>query len=330
MNSHSRIFFIYLAYGVFFILGLGSNHAHATEIAYPSKTIRIIVGFAAGGPNDRVAREVAAKLQEAWAVPVIVENRPGVGGRIAFETVAKAPPDGYTLVVSGAQASTMMAVHRKWSINMLRDFEPVTQLSSSLLVLAVNPATGVDSLTSLVEFARKKNAPLTYSTAGVASAQHFAGELFGDALQIPLTHVPFSGAAPAQMALAGGQVDFSFVAPMSATPLFRDGRLRALAVTSATRARTLSTVPTLAELGLSGFVVNSWQAMLAPAGTPQAIVDKLHRTIAAAFSQEEMRARLRAIDAEPLATSPAEFRVFLRQEIERWSNVAEKSKIAID
>jgi tripartite-type tricarboxylate transporter receptor subunit TctC len=284
--------------------------------------VRIIVGFAPGGPTDRVARELAAKLQEAWSQPVVVENKPGAGGRIAFDLVAKAAADGHTLVVSGIQAATNPSLYPNQGFDTLRDFEPVSQLTSTSLVLAVNPKSPAQTIGEFVAWAKSRGEPLTYATSGVGSSPHFAGALFEQLTQLPTTHIPFSGAAGAQSALLSGHVDFAFVSPLSATSLLQDGKLRALAVTGRQRSAALPNTPTMIESGFHQFEVNSWQAILAPAGTPPTILQTIHREIARAFAHAQVRQRLLAVEAEPVATSPAEFRTFLKAEIEKWALVA--------
>lgn len=330
-----RCFRFFSLFSTFLFLAL-ANSAFASEVVnlpestFPNRSVRIVVGFAPGGPTDRVTRELAAKLQEAWPHPVIVDNKPGAGGRIAFEIVSKAAPDGHTLVVSGVQAATLMVAYKNPGFDTLRDFEPLSQLTSSLLVLAVNPATGVRSVTELIERAKVSGKSLTFSTSGVASSPHFAAELLSQVADISVTHVPYSGAAGAQNALVSGHVDFAFVSPLSSLALLRDGKLRALAVTGTSRARVLPDVPTMIELGHADFEVNSWQAILAPAGTPSATLAKLHRGIATAFSHEDVRARLRSVEADPVATSPQQFRAYLSREIEKWGRVARRAKILVE
>ena len=301
-----------------------------SDVSFPSRPVRIIVGFAPGGPTDRVSRELAAKLQKMWSQTVIVDNKPGAGGRIAFEMVAKAPADGYTLIVSGVQAATSLSVYRNPGFDTLRDFEPVSQLTSSSLVLAVNPQLPVQTLAEFIAWASARSVPLLYATSGVGSSPHFAGALFEQQTHLPATDVPYSGAAGAQTALLSGQVDFAFVSPISATTLLQDGKLRALAVTGRTRSRVLPSTPTMIESGFPKFEVNSWQAMLAPAGTPSPILKKIHQGIVKAFEHADVAARLRTVETDPVATSPADFRLYLTSEIEKWALVAKRAKMSVE
>jgi tripartite-type tricarboxylate transporter receptor subunit TctC len=308
-----------------------SNFSYADAAdRYPWKPIRIIVGFAPGGPTDRVAREVAAKLQEAWGQTVIVENKPGAGGRIAFELVLNATPDGHTLLVSGVQAATNIVVYRDPGFNTLRDFAPVSQLTSTTLVLAINPKLPVRSVRELLAWSKSKGSPTTYATSGVGSSPHFASAWFEQIAQTEMTHVPFSGASGAQTAVISGVVDIAFVSPLSATTLLQDGKLRALAVTSPTRQATFPTIPTMMEAGVTGFEVSSWQGMLAPAGTPERVIEKLHRELSKALLDADVKTRLNAVAAEPVASSPAEFRKYIESEIAKWRTVAQKANLIID
>ena len=311
----------------------GAQFAAATSSAasvFPSKPIRIIVGFTAGGPTDRVAREVAAKLQEAWGQPVSIDNKPGAGSRIAFEALSRSEPDGHTLLVSGIQTATNQVLYKKLGYDVLRDFAPVTQLTSTVLVLVVNPALPPRDLSTLVAWAKSRAQPLSYATSGVASAPHFAGALFEQTAHVATTHIPFSGAAQAQTAVVGGQVESAFVSPLSAMTLIQDGKLRALAVTGDRRFAVIPNVPTMAEAGMPAFEVSSWQGMIAPGGTPAPVLQKLHQEIARILALPDVRARLQAVAAEPVGSSPAEFRRYIESEIRKWQRVANRANISVD
>ena len=311
----------------------GAQFAAATSSAasvFPSKPIRIIVGFTAGGPTDRVAREVAAKLQEAWGQPVSIDNKPGAGSRIAFEALSRSEPDGHTLLVSGIQTATNQVLYKKLGYDVLRDFAPVTQLTSTVLVLVVNPALPPRDLSTLVAWAKSRAQPLSYATSGVASAPHFAGALFEQTAHVATTHIPFSGAAQAQTAVVGGQVESAFVSPLSAMTLIQDGKLRALAVTGDRRFAVIPNVPTMAEAGMPAFEISSWQGMIAPGGTPAPVLQKLHQEIARILALPDVRARLQAVAAEPVGSSPAEFRRYIESEIRKWQRVANRANISVD
>ena len=308
----------------------GPAQAQDAAAGYPSRPIRIVVGFAPGGPTDQVAREIGHRLQQAWGQPVIVENKPGASSRIAFEHVARAEPDGYTLLLGAVQTATNMAVFRRLGYDTLRDFAPVTQLTSAVLALTVSPSLTARSVADLVALAKARPGELSYATFGVASSAHFASALFEQRAGIRLTHVPYNGAAPAQTAIAGGQVDMGFMSALSAMPLMQSGKLRALAVTSDRRLAQLPDVPTMAEAGFPSFEVSSWQGLLAPVGTPPAIVSKLQREIARILALPEVRERFAAVAAEPVASTPAQFRAHIESEIARWSAVARRADLSLD
>ncbi len=307
-----------------------AGYAQDPAVTYPSRPIRIVVGFTPGGPTDRIARELGVALREAWGQPVIVENRPGAGSRIAFEMVARAEPDGYTLLLSALQTATNMSVYKKLNYDTLRDFAPVTQVTSTVLALTVSPTLDARSVADLVTLARSRPQGLTYASFGVASSAHFAGTLFEQRAGVPMTHVPYSGAAPAELAIIGGQVDLGFMSALSAMPLMQAGKLRALAVASDRRLAQLPDVPTMAEAGFPAFEVSSWQGLLAPAKTPPSIVAKLHREIVRILARPDVRERFAAVAAEPVGSSPAEFRAYIQSEIERWTAVAQRAKIVLE
>lgn len=298
--------------------------------SYPNRPIRIVVGFAPGGPTDQVAREIGHRLQQAWGQPVLVENKPGASSRIAFEHVARAAPDGYTLLLGAVQTATNMAVYRRLNYDTLRDFAPVTQLTSAVLALTVSPQLKAGSVADLVALAKARPGELTYATFGVASSAHFAGALLEQRAGIRLTHVPYNGAAPAQTAIAAGQVDLGFMSALSAMPLMQSGKLRAIAVTSEKRLPQLPDVPTMAEAGLPAFEVSSWQGLLAPAATPPAIVSKLQQQIARLLALPEVRERFAAVAAEPVASTPAQFRAHIESEIARWTEVANRAGLVLE
>jgi tripartite-type tricarboxylate transporter receptor subunit TctC len=311
---------------------LSTTAAAAQDAAatYPSRPIHIVVGFPPGGPTDRIAREIGVKLHGAWGQPVIVENKPGAGSRIAFEYVARASPDGHTLLLGALQTATNMAIYRRLNYDTLRDFAPVTQLTSTVLALTVAPSLEVGSVQGLVALAKARPGTLNYASFGVASSAHLAGALFEQQAGIRMTHVPFNGAAPAQTAIASGEVELGFMSALSAMPLMQAGKLRALAVTSDKRLAQLPDVPTMAEAGYPTFEVSSWQGLLAPAATPPAIVTKLYREIARILALPDVREHFAAVAAEPVASTPAQFRAHIEAEIARWTAVARRAELVLD
>ena len=307
-----------------------ASAAAGTAASYPSRPIHIIVGFAPGGPTDQLAREIGLRLHESWGQPVIVENKPGAGSRIAFEYVSRADADGYTLLLGALQTATNMAIYRQLNYDTLRDFAPVTQLTSTVLALTVTPTLAVDSVEQLVALAKAKPGALNYATFGVASSAHLAGALFEQHAGISLTHVPYNGAAPAQNAIVSGQVQLGFMSALSSMPLMQSGKLRALAVTSELRLAQLPDVPTMAEAGYPAFEVSAWQGLLAPAGTSPAIVDKLHQEISRILAMPAVRERFAAVAAEPVGSSPARFRAHIQSEIAKWTAVAQRAGLMLD
>jgi tripartite-type tricarboxylate transporter receptor subunit TctC len=317
-------------FGVALLLMAGTVVGQDPAATYPSRPIRIVVGFTPGGPTDRIARELGAALHEAWGQPVVVENRPGAGSRIAFEIVARAEPDGYTLLLSALQTATNMSVYKTLNYDTLRDFAPVTQVTSTVLALTVAPTLAVRSVTELVTLGRSRPEGLTYASFGVASSSHFAGTLFEQRSGVPMTHVPYAGAAPAEIAIVGGQVDIGFMSALSAMPLMQAGKLRALAIAADKRLAQLPGVPTMAEAGYPAFEVSSWQGLLAPARTPPSIVAKLHAEIVRILARPDVRERFAAVAAEPVGSTPSEFRAYIESEIERWTLVARRANILLD
>lgn len=297
---------------------------------YPAKPIRLIVGFAPGGPTDLIAREISRGLQDSWGQPVIVENKPGASSRIAFEYVARAEPDGYTLIVAAVQTATNDAIYTRPSYDTLRDFAPVTQLTAAVSVLTAAPALKVNTVNELVQLARSDPGKLSYASFGVGSSAHFAGAMLEQRANIQLTHIPYNGAVPAQSALVGGQVDLGFMSALSALPQLKSGKLKALAVASNKRLPQLPDVPTMAEAGFPHFEVSSWQGLLAPGKTPLVIVEKLQREIGRILALPEVRERLSAQAAEPVASTPLQFRTYIESEIAKWRAVAKRANMIVE
>ncbi len=281
--------------------------------AYPSAPIKIIVGFSAGGPTDLAARMVAAKLQIVFGQPVLVENRPGAGSNLASEIVARAAPDGLTLLMAAAPLSINGYLYKDLKFDALRSFEPISQVMSAPCILAV-PPNSAKTLAELMTMARKEPGKLSFSSSGAGGSQHLAGELLQQKAGVKLIHIPYKGASPALNDLMGGQVSMGFMTSLSAVPYFKDGRLRALAVASAKRLPQLPDVPTMAEVGLPGVEIDSWSGLLAPAKTPPEIVDKLQREIAKALAAPDVNDRLMAQGAVVVGSTPAEFRAYLAHE----------------
>jgi tripartite-type tricarboxylate transporter receptor subunit TctC len=302
----------------------------AAQSTYPQKSIRIVVGYTPGGATDIVARILAAKLQEAFGQSVIVENKPGAGSNIGSEYVAKSAPDGYTLLVGSIANASNMVAYKNLSYDTLRDLVPVSQLMSAPSILAVHPSFAAKNLQELIALAKREPGRYAYASTGSGGSPHLAGELLKLRAGIDLIHVPYKGAAPAMSDLLGGQVHMAFQTALSAVPHLQSGQLRAIAVAANKRLAQLPNVPTMAEAGLADVEVSSWNGLFAPAKTPPEIVARLHAETAKALASPEVREKLLAQGAEPIGSSPEEFRAYIRAEIDKWGKVVRASGLRID
>ena len=292
---------------------------------YPSRPVRLIVGFAPGGGVDINARMLAPKLSEYLGQQVVVENVPGAGTNIANERVAKSAPDGHTLLINTAAVAINMSLYRNLPFHTLRDFAPVSLFSQSPNVLVVNAKLPVTSVKDLVALARSSPGKLNYSSAGVGTTQHLAAELFKLRTGTFIVHIPYKGSAPSLTALIAGEVDLSFANIPAIQGHVNSGRLRALAATAAKRDAQLPDVPTMKEAGVGGVEVVVWYGVLAPAGTPRDIVQKLADGIIRATRDPEVRRRMLEQGAEPVGSTPEEFAKLLREEVARWAEVVKIS-----
>ncbi|MBM3344109.1 MAG: tripartite tricarboxylate transporter substrate binding protein [Betaproteobacteria bacterium] len=297
---------------------------------YPNKPIRFLVGVAPGGGTDFMARLVGQKLSDAWGQPVVVDNRIGATGLIAMEMLAKAAPDGYTLIVFNV--GHMMSAHlaRKVSFNPVKDFAPVSLMANGTSMLGVHPSIPARTVREFVAHAKTRPGKLNYASGGVGGIQHLATELLKREAGINLVHVPYRGSGPGTLALVSGQVDVFLTNILALLPLARSGKVTGLAVTGAKRVPAAPDVPTFAEAGFPSVDVSLWQGMFAPAGTPPAVLDKLSRTIAKAVNTPEVTQLLEKQGAEPAGSTPAEFGRFVQQERERWLQVVRDAKITAE
>jgi tripartite-type tricarboxylate transporter receptor subunit TctC len=297
---------------------------------YPSRPVRLIVGFAPGGGVDINARMLAPKLSEYLGQQVVVENVPGAGTNIANERVARAVPDGYTLLINTAAVAINMSLYRNLPFDTLRDFAPVSVFSQSPNVLVVNAKLPAQNVKELVAMARSSPGKLNYSSAGVGTTQHLAAELFKLRTGTFIVHIPYKGTAPSMTALIAGEVDLSFANIPSIQGHLKSGRLRALAATAARRDPQLPEVPTMKEAGVEGVEVVVWYGVLAPTGTPRDIVHKLADGIQRATRDADVRKRMLEQGAEPVGNSPEEFSKLLREEVARWAEVVRISGARAD
>ena len=292
---------------------------------YPNKPIRMIVGFAAGGSTDVTARLVAQALSERLGQQVVVENRTGAGGNIGADSVAKAEPDGYTLLLTTSTThATNPSLYRNLPFDVRVDFAPVTQTAFIPNLLVVNPSVPAGTVAELAAYARAHPDRLSFGSAGNGSSQHLSGELFKSLAGIRMVHVAYRGGAPAVNDLLGGQIQVLFAPLVEVLQHVEAGKLRALGITTAKRSPLLPDVPAVGET-LPGYEVALWNGILAPARTPGAIVDRLNRETVAALRSDDMRAKLAAQGSEPVGSSPAEFKAFIEAELAKWKRLVEIS-----
>ena len=293
---------------------------------YPARPIRFIVPIAPGGQTDLLARLVGQKLSDKWGQPVVIDNRAGANTLIGMTLAAKAPPDGYTLTM----ASTSMAINpglvNPLPYDGLRAFAPITNLANIPFVLAVHPGVPAHSVQELIALAKTRAQALTFGSGGNGSPSHLSGELLKDMAKVNATHVPYKGLGQSMVALLGGQVDFLFAGPLIVIPQIKTGKLRALAVGSAKRFPAMPGIPTVAESGLPGYEAGIWFGILAPAGTPRAVVSKLNSEIVAVLALPDVKQRFDAINATVIGDTPDEFRAFIQSETAKWSAIAKKLK----
>lgn len=299
--------------------------------AYPAKPIKLVIPFPPGGPLDLTGRAIGQKLQEAWGQPVVVENRPGAGGNIGADAVAKSAPDGYTLVM-GALSTHAVNPHlfAKMPYDALKDFAPITLVAITPNVLVVNPAVPANSVQELVALARASPGKLSFASGSNGSAGHLAGELFKTLAGIDIVHVPYKGGAPAMQDLLGGQVQFMFDNLANSMAQMKAGKLKAFAVTTARRSALAPELPTMAEVGVTGFDISTWYGIMAPANTPSDIVRKLNAEIVKILGSEDMREKLKVQGAEPAPTSPEEFAAFIRAEWTKYAKIVKDSGAKVD
>jgi tripartite-type tricarboxylate transporter receptor subunit TctC len=294
--------------------------------SYPDRPIKFVVPVSAGGTTDIMARVLAARLSAAWGQPVIVENKPGGSGIAAAESVARARPDGYTLFMGTiGTLSVNQSLFPKLSYDSMRDFAPVTLVAVAPIVLVINPKVPARNVAELVALAKSKPGSLNYSTSGNGASPHLAAELFKSLAGIDVVHVPYNGGGPSIAAVISGDVHMMFDNVFTALPHVKDGRLRALAVASRERSKSMPDVPTMAEAGLPGHEIAGWVGLVAPAATPGEIVRKLSSELARQMALPEVREKF--VGADPVGNTPEEFAAFLRAEIAKWGKLIRESNI---
>jgi tripartite-type tricarboxylate transporter receptor subunit TctC len=297
---------------------------------YPAKQVRLVLPFPPGGGSDIIARVVAQKLTASLGQPVIVDNRAGASGNIAAEIVAKSPADGYTLLFGNSSLSISPAVFAKLNYDAVRDFTPISMASSYPFVLVSHPSLPVQSVKSLVALAKARPDQLTYASAGSGTMSHMAMELLRLNTGIKIVHLPYKGAAPAGVSLMSGESQCAFIVMPVVGPQVKAGKMRGLGVAAPTRSTAAPEIPTMEEAGIKGHIALQWNGFFAPARTPQAILDRLHREVAKTVHLPDVVQRFEAEGATPAGTSPAEFTAFFRSEAEKWADVARRSGTKLD
>ncbi|KGD99732.1 MFS transporter [Achromobacter sp. RTa] len=302
---------------------------------YPEREVRIIVPFPAGGTTDIAARVVAAELGKAWNKPVVVDNKAGAGGNVGTAEAARAAPDGYTLLMGTVSTHAInQSVYAKLPYDPVKDFVPVTLVIPVPNILELNPKFadkhGIRNVADLIKYLKANPGSVNMASTGNGTSTHLSGELFQNMTGTRMTHVPYKGSSPALTDVMAGSADLIFDNLPSSMGFLKSGKLRPLAVTSAQRSPALPDVPTMAEAGVKGYDASSWFGLLAPAGTPAAVVDKVQRDVAAALRLPAVRAQLQAQGATPSGNTPSEFKQFMAQESAKWAEVVKKSGAKVD
>lgn len=312
---------------VLLALAAPAGHAQGASSGYPAKFVRFIVPYAPGGSSDVLARALGQKLGEALGQTFTIENRPGAGSMVGTEAAAKAPPDGYTLILSDMPHTIVPSIYARVPYDPLRDFAPVSLIGVSPMFLFANPSFQAASVGELIALAKDRPGQLAIASGGTGATTHLIAELFQTNAGIRLTHVPYKGAGPAISDVVAGQVPLTFTSMATAAPHVKSGRLRVLAVTSAMRLPAFPQVPTFDESGVPGMTLEHWWGVLAPARTPEAIVSRLHDEIARALDSAELRQRFASLAVEPRSTTPAQFQALLESDLRRWAKVVKDAGI---
>ena len=312
------------------VFALAAPAHHASAQNFPLKPIRFVVPLAAGGPGDVLARAIGQKLSERVGQPVVIDNRPGANTNVGTEFVAKAPPDGYTLLATASTLTINPSLYATLPYDPVKDFAPITLIALTPLILVVHPSLPVKSVKELIALARSKPGQLNYGSAGNGSALHLAGEMFNSLARVKLVHVPYKGVTGAFSDLLGGQISIMFPGAPIALPQVRAGKLRALGTTGARRTPAAPELPPIGESGLPGYEVSVWYGMLAPAGTPAAVINRLHPEISKIVQLPEIKERWAVLGAEPLHNTPEQFAAFLKADLGKWAKVVRDSGAKID
>jgi tripartite-type tricarboxylate transporter receptor subunit TctC len=314
-----------------FLMAIATQVAFAQTAPYPNKPIKLLVGFAPGGAADYVARNVGIALGQSLGQSIIIENKPGAGSSIAAEQVAKSAPDGYTiLIASPSSISVNPALNPKLGYKA-SDLVPVSKLTSSPLVIAVNPSTGITSVKDLIARAKKNPGELNYATSGNGSAPHLGAALFSQIADVKMTHIPFKGGSPAVQSVIAGDTQLTFGTPPSVLPMIQAGRLTGLGISSRERSTLAPSLPGMREAGLPEFVIDFWYGFFVPVGTPAPIIQKLFEATQATLQQPSIKAALAREGTDvSLSTSPAQFGAFLAQDEKFWVQLVKSANVGLD
>ena len=297
---------------------------------YPSRPVRVVVAYPAGGPVDITARTLVPKLTEALGQPVVVDNRGGAGGIVGTELVAKSAPDGYTLLICTTANAINASLIPKLPYDIQKDFSAVALLVIITSVVVVNPTLPLHSIKELIAYAKERPGKLSYASTGNGTPTHLAAELFKTMTGVDMVHVPYKGAAPAVVDLISGQAQLSFISAPGVVPHLKSGRLRAIAVTNAKRSALLPELPTVSESGVPGFESEGWHGLFAPARTPKPVIDRLYREFSTALRAPDIAAYLLSAGAEPVGLPPEQMALKLREEIARWAKVVKAANMKVD
>lgn len=313
----------------FAALVLPGAHAVAAE-TYPAKPVRIIVPFTPGGAADIMTRALGERLRLRLGQPVVIENKPGAGTVIASDFVARQAPDGYTLLMAASSLGIAPSIYKTVNYDPVKDFTPITQVASVVHVLVVNAALPVHNVKDLVGYLKSQGKPNSYGSAGTGTSTHLEGELFKTMAGVNMTHIPYKGSSPALTDLVGGQVQVMFDAYASSGPFVKSGNIRALAVTTARRSATLPDLPTVAESGLPGYEAMPWLGLVAPAGTPPEVVQRIYTATQAVLKEPALIEQFKSLGLDIIGNSPSQFAAFIKQDTVKWANVAKTSGAQAD
>jgi tripartite-type tricarboxylate transporter receptor subunit TctC len=320
----------YLALAALLIgIGAAATTVHAQE-PYPARSIKVTCGFPAGSSLDVITRIYAAKLEKTLGQPVVVENRAGASGNLAAETVARSAPDGYTLLTNGVTLPISMSLFKKISFDVIKDFTPIGFMGNIPIILAANPALGVNSVSELIALAKSRPGELTHGSAGIGSIQHLSGELFNTMAGVKLAHIPYRGTNQVIVDILGGRLSLMFSPAPTIVPHLKEGKLKTLAVTSAKRSTLYPELPTLSESGLAGFDAPLWFGIWAPKNTPQPIVAAIYNVMKEVPGTAEGRSQLAAAGIEAVSMTTDEFAAFVRNEVTKWAKLVEASGATAD